>query len=134
MKGRLIKFTAGIFPQLVIVSLGQTNMGFENSLREIFPAKNSDLLNQLEGNNIMLLDDIKHKYGTTIHLSHEVAILIRINHVPSTPTEQGLLAHEIFHAADAIIKNSGEEYTKYNETLAHIIGYITERIYKDLND
>ena len=134
MKGKLIKFTAGIFPQLVIVSLNQTNMGFENSLREIFPAKKSDLLDLLSDNNIMLLDDVKHKYGTTIPLPHEVAVLIRLNHKPSTSVEQGLLAHEIFHAADAIAKDSGVEYTEFNETIAHIIGYLTERIYKKLNE
>jgi len=134
MKGRFIKMMVGIFPQLVLISLDQTNMGFENSLREIFPAKKSDLLDLLDKDNIMSLENVGYKHGTTILIAHEVAVIMRINFVPSNAAGQGLLAHEIFHIADAVIQNSGVEYSRSNETLAHAVGYITEKVYKEIGN
>lgn len=60
-------------------------------------------------------------------------IILRLKTYPKTPTEYGNLAHEVFHAAEFLLRRINMPLTyESDEAYAYLIGYITEEIYKKI--
>jgi hypothetical protein len=60
-------------------------------------------------------------------------IIIRLPYVPKSPDDLGILAHEIFHATEFIMKKIGVNLTlKTDEIYAYTIQYLTKEVCKEL--
>lgn len=61
------------------------------------------------------------------------ATLVRLPRVPECVADHGTLAHEIFHAAHMILSKVGIKLSfKSDEAFAHLIGYLTTKVYVKL--
>jgi len=63
------------------------------------------------------------------------ASLIRLRHLPTTPSDYGTLAHEIAHVSMCLMERIGMELKcgVSDEAYTYLIGYLTESIYKRIN-
>lgn len=109
-----------VYPFDVMISMGETDDELKTHLLKV---------------NI---DNDDHKLkATTIAkavLFYNNTSLIRLRHIPETPRDFGTLAHEIFHVATFIMTEVGMQLNDdTDEAFAHLIGFLTERIYKKLN-
>jgi hypothetical protein len=60
--------------------------------------------------------------------------LIRLKNYPTTATDHGIIAHEIFHAVDFLLERIGIKLSgDSGEAYAYLIGYVTQEVYKLLN-
>jgi len=109
-----------IFPYKIVISLNQTDMGFENKLRSgkmIIPEKDG----------IMILGDHNYQSGRTILLEDQLMIMMRLNYLPTNPRQYGLLVHELYHIVDYVMNGVGVN-TDEMETPAHYISYLAFKI------
>lgn len=68
--------------------------------------------------------------GRVIMLEDSHALLMWLRKFPDSPENFACLSHEIFHAADMIIRQIGIKHSdECDEAVAHLISWYTESIY-----
>lgn len=117
-----------IYPFDMMFSLGQTDKQLRKTLEKVlhkdaFEVAYSDEF--LSG-----LNPETTKAGKTLFINgHRQTIIILGKH-----PENGVVAHEIFHAVEMIMRYLKMPLTTENdEAYAYLIGYITDEFYKHIN-
>lgn len=113
-----------IYPFDIMVSVGQTDDELLKSVKQFGLNRNdiSEVLN--------LHETVK---GRTLMLLETNQTFMRLKGKPKTTIEFGSLQHEIFHAADFILRKIGISLSAdSDEAYAYLIGYLTEKIYEKL--
>lgn len=85
-----------------------------------------------------LIDCIKQEplnYKGITYTMPNGATLILMPNLPTTSEHYGTLNHEIFHAVEGIMRNIGNplRVRGNSESWAHMIGYVTAKVYEKLN-
>jgi hypothetical protein len=81
-------------------------------------------------NKVMMISE--NAKGRTVVLNGGQTLL-RLFKYPIDCEDYGILAHEIFHAVDFLMRRINIKLTKKSdEAYAYLIGYLTEQIYKRL--
>lgn len=72
--------------------------------------------------------------GKTIYSSYHNAFILWLNHTPQSAFDMQFLAHEIFHAANAILVAIGVNLSyDSEEAYAYLIGFLTKRIIEEFS-
>lgn len=77
-----------------------------------------------------VIDDIFDEKGNHTYTHKDGSIIIRLIDFDFDSLSYGVLAHEIFHAADILLEHKGLILTEGSEeAYAYLIGYITKEFY-----
>lgn len=114
-----------VYPFDIMVSIGESDKELLPKLKRYGVSKES-----LDSDVWQLSDTCKGR-GTLFVCNRS---LIRIAEPPKSPHGKGLLAHELFHVVDFILRRIGIELGDDSfEAYAYLIGYLTEQIYKRIH-
>lgn len=117
----------GIYPFDVMVSFGEKDKELFKMLAETYYMTAEDIADAAYST--------KKCTGRAILFSGNQS-LIRMRQIPETPTEKGVLAHEIFHVVTFIMDKIGSklEIGTSDEPYAYLTGYITKKIYEKIDE
>lgn len=121
IKPSLVVIPCGIFPYDAMVIFGEYDGRMEKRVtpyvrKEYLPC----IREELQGTD----------QGRTIRTPNGAVII----HLRVDPTP-GLIAHEVFHAADFLMNHIGNPLSGTNdETYAYLIGHITDEVYAHMNE
>lgn len=61
--------------------------------------------------------------------------MVLMPQIPTTAEQHGTLIHELFHVVEAIMSQIGNHHgeDRSAESWAHLIGYLTAKVYENLN-
>lgn len=115
-----------LFPFGILVSIGESDKAFQAAIQEYCSPEVLKEFTPEDG----ILSFSPTCQGRTAHLKPSNVTIIRLAHPISTPRSKGVLAHEIFHAVDMILRTMGFTLSRdSDEAYAYTIQYLTEQIY-----
>lgn len=122
-------FVVPPYPPGIMVSLGQTLDELTQSIKRL---KTIDSRSKLALIEAFEENDMNNANTVMYEAAHLIIIQLPFARI-RTPRHRGILAHEIFHAAELIAKQIGLKHCdQSSEAFAYLIDYITEEIYKRL--
>ena len=111
----------GTYPFDILVFFGE-------NVEDLF----NDIKGKLSKSDFKGLKKSEFKAGKAIILDTNQTVLW-LREKPTTPTDFGLLSHEIYHCTGFILRSIGIQYSEETEeAYAYLIQYLTEQIYKKL--
>ena len=112
------------YPYDVLVSIGTTK-------EQILEYSKRKFIDCFTDEEITALTDLPSKKGYTLML-HNRALFLWLKHFPEKPEHYGFLAHEIFHAADLMLRRAGMSLSDdSDEAWAYQIDWLTKKIYQE---
>lgn len=108
-----------VYPFDIMVSIGQSDDELKKSLSKTKTKWKDVMKCEGDGRFVLNLDNTS---------------IIRLRKYPSTPTDYGTIAHEIFHAVTFILDRVGMKLKLFSsdEAYAYLTGYITEKVYEKI--
>ena len=121
----------GLYPFDLMLSFHESDKEVINALKKfnIIPGDGTE-------KKVFDMDKIKTKVGRMVMFIDKQTIL-RLNFIPhlNNPFEMSLLQHEIFHVVEFMMEEINTPLnTDTCEPYAYLIQYLTEQIYKILNE
>ncbi len=114
--------TNPIFPYDVMVSFNESDKKFIKKI-ELFK-------NEINNDILYSFDTSKTDRGMTV-IFDGGQLVLRLNFYPKSPEQIGMLAHEIFHVVEFMLRRVNIKLCKKSdEVFAYLIGYYTTEINK----
>lgn len=116
-----------IYPLSVVVSIGETDEELLKALKKEWPYKPAHEIAESQ------LFNISTTCQAIVVSFPNNEICMRLKSKPKSCEDYGVLAHEIFHAVDFVMRKVGMELSpKSHEAYAYLTSYLTTAIYKKL--
>lgn len=117
-----------VYPFDVLISIGETDEQFVKTIARNLPP---DAIEELE-NDLDIVKLGKTTLARTMMFETN-QIVIRFKNKPITCKDHGVIAHELFHAAEFILRVIKTPLTPdSNEVYAYLIGFLTTKFYEKL--
>jgi len=115
-----------IYPFDIMVMMGYSDEEVREELSRYSSISESDI-------DLAMLKKETVRGRTVLFESNQT--FIRTPEIPTTPLDYGFLQHEIFHAVTYILYRVGMKLKigYSDEAYAYLVGYVTERIYSEIN-
>lgn len=114
-----------VYPFDVLFSFGQSDEDLVDMLCD-----NGIKTNDLDEHGLKFTYDKTCGIGRTCMLESG-QVIVRMPVIPSLSIDRGILAHEIFHAAEFVLHRVGIKHDvhKSGEAYAYLIGHLTQECY-----
>lgn len=129
VKKKVFKIDCGTYPFDVLISIGETNKQFINTLSKYIPPSTFRKLDQ-EDSEIINFAVTTHARTTMFHTGQFV---IRFRHMPKSHQDFGMISHELFHIVEILFRKIGMPLQKASsEAYAYLMGHLVTQFYEKL--
>lgn len=120
-------FPIRVYPYDIMISLNESWDDFSKNVTNKFGPELLDDFNKTE-------HPVSQHGLTYVYTSDScLCCILKIHYFSKTAEDYGVLAHEIFHSAEFILRKCGLELNAgSHEAYAYLVGFITKEICKEL--
>lgn len=131
MKKQKFNIDLVVYPVTIHFFIGHNDGEFRS---ELINTISSNCLEDLDKDPAILSFDDLAIDGRTIATTQANIILVRLRRHIGSPTDHGVVAHEVFHAVAYCLHRCGLTFkiNKSDEAYAYLMSYIIEQFYKKL--